>query len=67
MDEIRLAGGAGLALMVFEGKIVGLADDLQIIARTVFGDLAQQLLEPCSQQLQLFLRGGLRICRHKRL
>src|SRR5215467_320591 len=67
MYEVRLAGSARLSLVMFERKIVGLADDFQIVSRAVFGDLGLQLLELGRKQLQLFLRSGLRVCRHVQL
>ena len=51
MDEIRLAGGAALAFMMFQGVIVGLLDDGEIVLRTV-------LLHPLHQVAELGERKG---------
>src|SRR5262249_44468658 len=64
MNEKRFARCAGLSGVVDQGKIVSLADDLQIILRTVFGDLGQQLLKLDIQQLR---SNRLQVCRHVRL
>ena len=43
MNEIRLAGGAGLALMMAEGEVVGLLDQRQVVVGTIGANLAQQI------------------------
>ena len=48
--EVGLARGALLALVVAQGKIVGLADQLQIVARTVLPHLLQQVTEAGDRQ-----------------
>src|SRR6516164_9887904 len=50
--------------MVDQGKIEGLADNLEIVLRAVFGDLVQQLPELCIQQLG---NNRLQVRRHVRL
>ncbi len=43
MNEIGLAGGAGLALMVAEGEVVGFLDQRQIVVGTIGANLAQEI------------------------
>ncbi len=45
MDEIRLAGGSALAFMIFQGIIVGLLDDGEIVLRTVLLHPLHQIAE----------------------
>ena len=45
MDQIRLAGGAGLAFMMLQGVVVGLLDDREIVLRTVFLHPLHQIAE----------------------
>ncbi len=54
MDEIRLTGGAGLALMVFQGEVIRVLHDGQIVVRTVF-------LHPLHQFAELGEREGGRL------
>ena len=51
MDQVRLAGSAALALMMFQGVVVGLLDDGEIVLRTV-------LLHPLHQVAELGQREG---------
>ena len=45
MDQVGLARGAGLAGVVLLRKLVGLADEFQIVVGTVRLHVAQQLAE----------------------
>ena len=45
MNQVGLAGGAALAGMVFLGKLVGLADEFQIVVGPVGPHAAHQLTE----------------------
>ena len=45
MHQVRLTRGAGLAFVVFQGVVVGLLDDGQVVLRTVFLDPLHQLAE----------------------
>jgi len=61
MDQERFARRSYLPLVVNQGEIVGFADDLQIILRSVFRDFSEQLLELRSER---FRRDRPRIRRH---
>src|ERR1700686_3586441 len=45
MNQIRLAGGSTLTLMIFQGIIVGFLDDGEIVLRTVFFHPLHQIAE----------------------
>ena len=45
MDEIRLARGAGLAVVMLQGVVVGFVDDVEIVLGTVFLNPLHQLAE----------------------
>ena len=45
MDEIGLAGGAGLAGVVLLGEFVGFLDEVEIVVGTVLAQLLHQLAE----------------------
>ena len=45
MNQVGLAGGAALAGMVFLGKLVGLADEFQVVVGPVGPHSAHQLTE----------------------
>ena len=45
MDEVGLAGGAGLALVLDRGEDVGLAEELEVRARVVAPDRLVDVLE----------------------
>ncbi len=51
MNQVRLAGGASLAFMVFQGIVVGFLDDGEIVLRAV-------LLHPLHQVAKLGEREG---------
>ena len=46
MDQVGLAGGPALSGMVFLGKLVGLADEFEIVVGPVGPHAAHQLTEP---------------------
>ncbi len=46
MHEIGLAGGALLSAVMFEGKFVGAADDVEVVAGTVGAGDLQQVAKP---------------------
>ena len=50
MDDIRLAGGPHLALMMFEAELPGAADDLQVVAGAVSAYGIEQGAEACVDQ-----------------
>src|ERR1700736_1725146 len=45
MHQVRLARGAALAFMVFQGVVVGFLDDGEVVLRTIFLDPLHQLAE----------------------
>ena len=45
MNEVGLAGGAALAFVMLQGKIVGFLDDGEIVVRTVFLHPLHQIAE----------------------
>ena len=43
MNEVRLAGGAGLALVMLQGELVRLLDQSKIVVGTVVANFTQQI------------------------
>ena len=66
MEDVRLAGGAELPVVVLQAIIPGLADDLGVVGGTVDADSVDQLAELAGEEVAAGFRGerGCLGCRH---